>query len=124
MSMINVLGKPPEGVPNEPLSFEAFAKREGSFHMFFAGEPGKKHMDGDLYRSEPVYQDCLAEHPELRVLTIELQGYKFTEFGIDETTGAPIIKNVDPKREEMMRKLYSAYLIMRPYAKRDGELFG
>jgi hypothetical protein len=108
-------------MPTEPLSFEEFAKRGGNFHLYFAPIGT---MMGDMYRKNEVYQKALSARPELQVLAAELQGYDFEEFDIDEATGAPIIKEVDPKRDEMLRKLYDAYLIMRQYAKRDGELFG
>lgn len=103
------------------LTFEEFSTKGGNFHMFFAPIGS---MMGDIYRKKPTYQNCLKEHPELETLAAELREYDFEEFDIDEQTGKPVIKPTDPERGEMMRKLYDAYLIMKPYAKRSGDLFG
>ena len=121
MSMSEGNNTIPTQEDNQLLSFEEFKKKGGNFHMFF-GPVG--NMYSDMYRSKTVYQNALAAHPEFGALAAELQGYDFMEFDIDEKTGATIIKPADPRREEMMRKLYDAYLIMKPYAKRSGDLFG
>ncbi len=109
----------PNQTPREALSFEAFSKRGGNFSEFFSPIGS---MTGDIYRNQAVYQNCLAEHPELETLAAELRDYDFEQFHIDEKTGE-VIKDSDPKRVDMMRKLYEAYLIMRPYAQDDRELF-
>jgi hypothetical protein len=105
---------------NKPLlSYEEFVPRCSNFASFFAPIGS---MVGDLNRNEAVYQNCLAEHPELATLAAELQQYDFYEFYIDEKTGKPVIKPPDPQRPLMLRKLYDAYLLMRPYAKNRSDL--
>ncbi len=105
---------------NKPLSLEEFKKKGGNFHMFFAPIGT---MMGDIYRDTPAYKNCVTAHPEFETLAAKLQGYDFEEFDLDEE-GHPMIKETDSKRDEMMCKLYDAYLIMRPYAKKSGDLFG
>ena len=119
MSMLDDPNTLSGGEESKALSFEEFSKSGGNFSEFFSPLGS---MTGDIYRNQAVYQDCLAEHPELEALAIELRDYDFEEFHIDEKTGE-VIKDADPKRGGMMQKLYQAYLIMRPYAKDDRELF-
>ena len=101
------------------LAYEDFVPRCSNFADFFAPIG---IMVGDMNRNKPVYQSCLANHPELAALAAELQAYDFSEFDIDEKTGNTIIKPLDPQRPAMLRKLYDAYLLMRPYAKNKQDL--
>ncbi|MBI5457684.1 hypothetical protein HY971_03100 [Candidatus Kaiserbacteria bacterium] len=101
------------------LAYEEFVQRCSNFASFFAPIGS---MVGDMNRSKPVYQSCLADHPELAALAAELQAYDFYKFDIDEKTGRPIIKPPDPQRPVMLRKLYDAYLLIRPYAKKKQDL--
>ncbi len=93
-----------EPIPQAPLTFEEFKARQNNFHLHFAGVPGDSWF-GDRYRKERAFTQCLAKNPAFAALAESLYEYRSLP---------------DPDKEQ---RLYRAYLMMRPYAEKDWELF-
>ena len=86
------------------LSFEEFEKERNGFYLHFVGPVGKSAC-GDVYRSQLAYMWCSMANPEFAKLAEELLGRD------------------DRSSPEYLKKLYSAYLLMHPYAETNYELF-
>ena len=104
---------------NEPLSFGEFKKKQNNFHLYFTGKPGE-HMMGDLYREKEHFKKCLAENSEFSALVEGLYGQQFTEHTVENQTQEIALHQANP---ELEKKLYSAYVMMRPYVSKDWDLF-
>lgn len=86
------------------LAFEEFEKESTGFYLHFVGPVGKSAC-GDVYRSHTAYLWCMTAQPEFAKLAAELLGRN------------------DRLSPEYLKKLYSAYLFMHPYAETNYELF-
>jgi hypothetical protein len=93
------------------LLYEEFVERQNKFHMHFVGQPGA-HAMGDIYRRKSnAYQECMGAHPvEFEKLRSELQAMHYD--------GNTLFFGLTYRK-----KLYDAYVMMHPYAKRNCELF-
>lgn len=80
-------------------SFAVFCRYAEDFRGYFL--PG---VFGDCYRKEDAYKACVAVHPQFVALSAELQE-------MENSTSLAY-----------RTKLYEAYKLMRPYAKREQDI--
>jgi hypothetical protein len=123
--MRNPIGSRNEkGEKTSPLSPEDFKVVRNNFHLFFYKDDGKELNIGRIYRSNQIFQQCVADHPEeVQVLVDELGTYQFRRADIDRETNQIVFLPDDPRGPEMERKLYEAYLLIREYVDDDRKLF-
>jgi hypothetical protein len=118
-----------ENINENPVKdFATFKElNTNNFYCFFIGGNVAADQQGSFYRKSPAYVQCLQEHPEeLSALTTELQRM------YNERHIAGKGANIEELKAEFnsfyyapgyLENLYRAYILMRPYVKRDGELF-
>lgn len=106
------------------MSPEDFRIAQNNFHLFFTKDNGEKISIGRIYRKKEVFQQCLRDNPkQLEALVKELSDYRFQRWYVDKDTNKMDILPDDPRSQEMHRKLYNAYLLMREYVEDDRTLF-
>jgi hypothetical protein len=130
LDRVSRIRKNPIGLRNEkgekgsPLSPEDFNLVKSNFPYFFYKDDGEEFNIGRTYRKKEPFKECLANQPdELQTLVDELGTYRLRQCYIDKEINQTVDLPQDPRRPEMEKKLYKAYLLMREYVDDDRKLF-